>query len=558
MGGTAGGCSLHDGPRLPHLAGLCAGDGSAARIGPRGVGFFGIDPGSGVSVESSRWWAIGWDLAFPILLDPLQTVARQAGLTVTPEAVVLLPDGQVLYRGRIDDRFAEAQGSQEPQARAGGGPRGDPCRRDAGRHEHGRPGHTTHREIAECRLRRDDHLQQARRADPLEELCEVPPPRGGWAVLLAQLPGRSQAGRLYPGGDRGRPDASMEGATRVPGYSSNAPRLSVIEKEILARWAETGCARRPGRPSASTAVLRRLVARPARPGADDARTPGTFARGRGPLSGLRCPLPSGSRRDHPGHRVPSRRPQDCPPQPDPSRRNRQRAPTRSQRPRSGLLGMGPESQLRAPLSRPRRLDTRHDAAIRPGRGRTGHPRGSDIVFQIHYHPSGKVERDQSTVGLYFAQGPVTRKLTGFTPFHRSDRHPRRREAAHDHPIRAAQGRRPSLHGRAPCPLPLPRIPAGRHSARWPLSAVALDRRLEYRLAGPVSLRLTRPITQGNHRDPGRLLRQLRRQSSQSQHASSRVRYGVDSKDEMCACHLEILPDDPSGYDVYPNKSPFGL
>ncbi len=38
----------------------------------------------------------------------------------------------------------------------------------------------------------------------------------------------------------------------------------------------------------------------------------------------------------------------------------------------------------------------------------------------------------------------------------------------------------------------------------------------------------------------------------------RVRYGVGTKDEMCACHLEILPDDPSGYEAYPGKSPFGL
>ena len=38
----------------------------------------------------------------------------------------------------------------------------------------------------------------------------------------------------------------------------------------------------------------------------------------------------------------------------------------------------------------------------------------------------------------------------------------------------------------------------------------------------------------------------------------RVRYGIESRDEMCACHLEFLPEDPSGYAAYPNKSPFGL
>ena len=37
-----------------------------------------------------------------------------------------------------------------------------------------------------------------------------------------------------------------------------------------------------------------------------------------------------------------------------------------------------------------------------------------------------------------------------------------------------------------------------------------------------------------------------------------MRYGVATKDEMCACHLEFLPDDASGYEAYPLKSPFGL
>ena len=39
---------------------------------------------------------------------------------------------------------------------------------------------------------------------------------------------------------------------------------------------------------------------------------------------------------------------------------------------------------------------------------------------------------------------------------------------------------------------------------------------------------------------------------------ARVRYGVETTDEMCACHLEFLPDDPSGYEAYHLKSPFGL
>jgi len=38
------------------------------------------------------------------------------------------------------------------------------------------------------------------------------------------------------------------------------------------------------------------------------------------------------------------------------------------------------------------------------------PRGSDIVVQIHYHPTGKVERDRSRVGLHLCRKPVRQTI----------------------------------------------------------------------------------------------------------------------------------------------------
>jgi thiol-disulfide isomerase/thioredoxin len=38
------------------------------------------------------------------------------------------------------------------------------------------------------------------------------------------------------------------------------------------------------------------------------------------------------------------------------------------------------------------------------------PRGSDLVVQTHFHPSGKAEKEKLTVGLYFAARPSTRTL----------------------------------------------------------------------------------------------------------------------------------------------------
>ncbi|HML17729.1 MAG TPA: hypothetical protein VK419_11915 [Bryobacteraceae bacterium] len=40
-------------------------------------------------------------------------------------------------------------------------------------------------------------------------------------------------------------------------------------------------------------------------------------------------------------------------------------------------------------------------------------KGADLVMQIHYHLDGKVEQDQSTVGLTFAKDPPTKGLTLF-------------------------------------------------------------------------------------------------------------------------------------------------
>ncbi|MFO0871071.1 MAG: redoxin domain-containing protein [Pirellulales bacterium] len=38
------------------------------------------------------------------------------------------------------------------------------------------------------------------------------------------------------------------------------------------------------------------------------------------------------------------------------------------------------------------------------------PRGADVVLQVHYHRSGKTERDRTRIGLYFSRGPVERAV----------------------------------------------------------------------------------------------------------------------------------------------------
>jgi hypothetical protein len=57
----------------------------------------------------------------------------------------------------------------------------------------------------------------------------------------------------------------------------------------------------------------------------------------------------------------------------------------------------------APGATPRRLPEGVGKFIR---------KGSDLVLQIHYHPNGKEETDQSSVGVYFAAKPADKLIAG--------------------------------------------------------------------------------------------------------------------------------------------------
>jgi hypothetical protein len=41
------------------------------------------------------------------------------------------------------------------------------------------------------------------------------------------------------------------------------------------------------------------------------------------------------------------------------------------------------------------------------------PAGSDVLLQIHYHPSGKAEKDRTAVALYFATAPIDKLVRPF-------------------------------------------------------------------------------------------------------------------------------------------------
>ncbi len=73
----------------------------------RGLRFFVINVEPHTPVAELTAHAHEYGLPRPLLLHREHALAGTVGATVTPEAVVLLPGGEVAYRGRIDDRVPE-------------------------------------------------------------------------------------------------------------------------------------------------------------------------------------------------------------------------------------------------------------------------------------------------------------------------------------------------------------------------------------------------------------------------------------------------------------------
>ena len=87
---------------------------------------------------------------------------------------------------------------------------------------------------------------------------------------------------------------------------------------------------------------------------------------------------------------------------------RQGPRARSSRPGAGLLVL--RRPRRADPRRPRRLGAGQPAQPTSPKASADRCRKSDVIIQVHYHPSGKPETDRSRIGLYFARKPVKQTL----------------------------------------------------------------------------------------------------------------------------------------------------
>lgn len=80
----------------------------AKELGPRGVVFRLVYPGRAEGDDAIRQHLAAYSykgIAQPFR-DPDLALAKFTGATITPEAVVIA-DGKVVYRGRVDDRYVD-------------------------------------------------------------------------------------------------------------------------------------------------------------------------------------------------------------------------------------------------------------------------------------------------------------------------------------------------------------------------------------------------------------------------------------------------------------------
>ncbi|HWO26467.1 MAG TPA: redoxin domain-containing protein [Kofleriaceae bacterium] len=366
---------------------------------------FGVLAGRGVTRADARAFVRAYGIAFPVLLDASGLLADRLRPTVTPEAFVVDADGQIVYRGRIDDTYA-ALGKRRPAA--------------------------TSRDLAQAieRARRGAAAQPPVVTPPVG--CFVEPARGAAAaqptyardiapILSAYCADCHRQGGVAPFSLVSQGDARQHADTIVTATQSRyMPPLHAVpgvgryldqrwlgdaELALLEAWTKTGLL--PGDdadlPPARTfppatkwplgepdLILKmpRAYSVPAT-GADLYRS---FVLGTipGERMIIAIDIQPGVRQvvHHAGVY------QDT---------------QGIARKLEAKAGFGYEGQAMAGLGYGARLRT-WAAGVAPrmlpdGMGQPVQ-KGADLVLELHYRPTGKVEHDQSKVGVYFARRPV--------------------------------------------------------------------------------------------------------------------------------------------------------
>jgi thiol-disulfide isomerase/thioredoxin len=383
----------------------------------KGIHFIGINPNAGQSLEDMAAHAREYKLAIPMVKDEGAKISRRLLFKVTPEVRLFDPQGQVVYQGRIDDRY-----------RARGAAAGDVVRADLqvalDELLAGKPINNSRTKAIGCPLQlaaapappaRPGAVTYTKQIAPiLQNHCQECHRKGGLAPFAltsySQALSWAEDVRAFTANDQMPPWKPVEGF----GEFKNRRSLSVEAKNLIARWVAEGCVE--GDPAhlpeprqfADTWRLAPpdLVLEPTADYHLAADGPDVYRNFILPiswdtnqyLSAVEF-VPGNPRVVHhvltfldnsgTAEKLDAR-------DPEAGYSSAQGLPGFI--PLGGVAGVGGWAPGNTPGFLP------------PGVARVV-PKGAKIIMQVHYHKNGKQEIDRTKVGIHFAKGPVKRALT---------------------------------------------------------------------------------------------------------------------------------------------------
>lgn len=180
------------------------------------------------------------------------------------------------------------------------------------------------------------------------------------------------------------------------------------------------------------------------------------------------------------------------------------------------------------------------------------PAGSDLVFQLHYTPMGKIRTDRSSVGFIFAKEPVKRRaITRGIAQQRFEIPP----GAGNHEVRSSFTFRedaqllsfmPHMHLRGKDFRYTVTFPDGRSEVILSIPAYDFGWQTYYRLEKPMAMPEGTRIDCVAHFDNSE-------NNAANPNPKVAVRWGEQTWEEMMIGYIDYVPDRPADKDPAPNK-----
>lgn len=381
------------------------------------IGFVGINPNAGQSLDDMAAHAREYKLAIPFVKDEGAKVSRRLLFKVTPEVRLFDARGNVVYQGRIDDRY-----------RARGAAAGDVVRADLqlaiDELLAGKPISTSRTKAIGCPIQlataptqraKPDAITYTKHIAPImQSHCQECHRKGGLGPFAlteySQALSWAEDLREFTANDQMPPWKPVDGF----GDFKNRRALSAEAKDLIARWVAEGCVEGdpadlpPPREFADTWRLAPpdLIVEPTDEYHLEADGPDVYRNFILPvtwdtnkfLSAVEF-VPGNPEVVHhiltfldnsgTAEKLDAR-------DPEPGYSSAQGLPGFI--PLGGVAGVGGWAPGNTPGFLPQGV-----ARVVPA--------GAKIIMQVHYHKNGKAEIDRTKVGLHFAKGKVTRAMT---------------------------------------------------------------------------------------------------------------------------------------------------